>query len=184
MIRVRRLQQTWWLLLYLLAAAAWAQMPGSARESAIKAAFLYKFAGFVEWPAGTFRRPDEPLVVGVAGNEAVATDLEQIVAGRRVEGRPVVVRRLRAGQPPGPLHVLLIGAGSDEQVREQAARLAGPVLVVTEQPGGLALGGVLNLLADRGRVHFAASLPAAEARGLKLSARLLAVAQDVEGRKR
>lgn len=192
MIRIlsRRLPPLRWLILLLSllsllsVAPVQAQATGSARESAIKAAFLYKFAGFVEWPAGTFRRPDEPLVVGVAGNEAVAIDLEQIAAGRRVEGRPVAVRRVRAGEPAGPLHILLIGAGPDEQVRQQAAGLAGPVLVVTEQPRGLELGGVLNLVADGGRVRFAASLPAAEARGLKLSARLLAVAREVEGRNR
>ncbi|HYD74514.1 YfiR family protein [Ramlibacter sp.] len=175
----------WLLLLYLLSmVTASAQLPGSARESAVKAAFLYKFAGFVEWPAGTFQRPDEPLVIGVAGNEAVAADLEQIVVGRRVEGRPISVRRLQADEPAAPLHVLLIGAGPDERVREQAAEAMGPVLVVTEQPRGLELGGVLNLVAGGGRVRFAASLPAAEARGLKLSARLLAVAETVEGRNR
>ncbi|WBY01717.1 YfiR family protein [Ramlibacter tataouinensis] len=172
------------LLLLLPAVSAWSQGPGSARESAVKAAFLYKFAGFVEWPAGTFRRADEPLVVGVLGNEAIAADLEQIAAGRNVDGRAVVVRRLRPGEAAGPLHVLLIGAGPDQQVREQAAAMAGPVLVVTEQPQGLVPGGVLNLVTERGRVRFAASLPAAETRGLRLSARLLAVAQNVEGRSR
>ncbi len=175
-----------WVLLFfaLQAATAWPQAPGSARESAVKAAFLYKFAGFVEWPAGTFRRPDDPLVLGVAGAEAIAADLEQIAAGRSVEGRPVTVRRVRPGEPAGPVHVLLIGAGPESQVREQAAALAGPVLVVTEQPQGLGVGGVLNFITEGGRVRFAASLPAAEARGLKLSARLLAVAQSVEGRSR
>lgn len=189
MIRIprRRLPPAWrlgLLLMLVTMAPAWAQLPGGARESAVKAAFLYKFAGFVEWPAGTFQRPDEPLVVGVAGNEAVAADLEQIVAGRRVEGRPVAVHRVKPGELPRRLHVLLIGAGPDAQVREQAAHLAGSVLVVTEQPGGVGLGGVLNLMTEGGRVRFAASLPAAEARGLKLSARLLAVAQTVEGRNR
>lgn len=173
------------LLLFLLPLGpAWSQAPGSARESAIKAAFLYKFAGFVDWPAGTFRRSDEPLVIGVANNDAVAADLQQIIAGRTVEGRPVAVRRLRAGENADRLHVLLIGAGPDAQVREQAGALPGPVLVVTEQPQGLGLGGVLNFNTEEGRVRFSASLPAAEARGLRLSARLLAVAQVVEGRGR
>jgi hypothetical protein len=159
---------------------AGAQEPVPARESAVKAAFLYKFAGFVDWPSGTFERPDAPLVIGVLGNDAVAADLEQIVAGRTVEGRSIAVRRLREPGEAGPLHVVLVGAGREGRVRETAGAIEGPVLVVTEQENGLRLGGILNFVAEGGRVRFAASLPAAEARGLRLSARLLAVAQTVE----
>lgn len=172
------------LLLLLALPHSWAQAPGSARESAVKAAFLYKFAGFIEWPTGTFRGPDDPLVVGVSGNDAVAGDLEQLAAGRTVDGRPVVVRRLREGDPVGAVHVLLVGSRSDDELREQAASVPGPVLLVTEQPEGLSLGGVLNFMNDGSRVRFSASLPAADARRLRLSARLLAVARHVEGRNR
>jgi hypothetical protein len=154
------------------------------RESAVKAAFLYKFAAFVEWPAGTFAREDVPLVIGVLGDEAVATDLEQIVAGRTLDGRPVAVRRLREAESAEGMHILLLGPGREPRVRELAAAFPGPVLVVTEQDNGLRLGGVLNFSTDDGRVRFSASPAAAEARGLRLSARLLAVAKAVEGRAR
>ena len=160
-----------------------AQAQAPARESAIKAAFLYKFPGFVEWPPAALRA-GEPLVIGVAGAEAVAADLDQVVSGRTLEGRAVTVRRLRDSEHDEPLHVLFVGAMRDARVREIAAAAAGPVLVVTEQDNGLRLGGVLNFLVEEGRVRFAASVPAAEARGLRLSARLLAVAQAVEGRPR
>src|SRR3954468_23532351 len=85
------------LLLLACMGTAFAQPGPPPRDSAVKAAFLYKFPGFVDWPAGSFARPDAPLVIGVAGNDAVAGDLEQIVAGRTLEGRPVAVRRLREG---------------------------------------------------------------------------------------
>lgn len=153
------------------------------RESSIKAAFVYKFAGFVEWPPAALRAGD-PLAIGVIGADAVASDLEQIVAGRTLEGRTVTVRRMREGDAAQPPHVLFVGATRDSRLREIAAAVAGPVLVVTEQENGLRLGGVLNFVLEEGRVRFAASLPAAEARGLKLSARLLAVAQAVVGRPR
>lgn len=177
-----------WLLLAsswaLAVPGVWAQSPGAAPESAVKAAFLYKIAAFVEWPPGTFASPDEPLVIGVAGNEAVAADLEQIAAGRTLEGRPVEVRRFENGDPLRGLHVLMIGAAREARVQELAARAAGPVLVVTEQENGHRLGGVLNFVVEGGRVRFTASLPAAQARSLRLSARLLAVAHSVEGRGR
>lgn len=163
------------------ARGALAQVP--ARESAIKAAFLYKFAGFVEWPPAALRAGD-PLVIGAIGADAIASDLEQIVAGRALDGRAVVVKRVRDAEAAQPLHVLMVGAARESRVREITTAVAGPVLVVTEQDNGLRLGGVLNFIAEDGRVRFAASLPAAEARGLRLSARLLSVAQAVEGRPR
>jgi hypothetical protein len=154
-----------------------------ASESAVKAAFLYKFASFVEWPPGAFK-PDAPLSIGVLGDEAVASDLEQMVAGRSFEGRPIAVRRLRDGDDAGAVQVLLVGRGRDARLREVVASTSGPVLVVSEQENGLRLGAVLNFVTDSGRVRFSASQAAAEGRGLRLSARLLSVAQAVEGRPR
>lgn len=179
----------WWLALLLawfaFHGAAGAATQQTASESAVKAAFLFRMAGLVEWPAGTFRRPEDPLVIAVAGHDGVAGDLEQIVTGRAIDGRPVVVRRVREGEAfPDRVHVLMIGAATREaRVRELTAR-PDPMLVVTDHENGHGLGAVINFVPDRGRVRFTASLPAAEARGLRLSARLLAVAHSVEGRVR
>jgi len=158
---------------------------GSARDTAVKAAFLYKFASFVEWPPGTFATATQPLVIGVMGNDGVASDLEQVVQGRTVDGRPLVVRRLPDNSTAiAGVHVLFIGSRRDARLKDAINAAAGPVLIVTEQPGALAVGSVLNFVEDEGHVRFAASLLSADARKLKLSARLLAVAQDVEGRAR
>lgn len=161
----------------------WAQAP-AARESAVKAAFLSKFAGFVEWPAGTLTQPEAPLVIGVVASDDVAADLQLIAAARSTQLRPIVVRRLPDGNGSTGVHILFIGATRDSRVRELAGLARGPVLVVTEQEDGLLVGGVLNFVLDQGRVRFAASPTAADARGLRLSARLLALAQSVEGRVR
>lgn len=186
-LRCTRSAWAWGWLLVALACLPWPDPAvGQAlptRASSVKAAFLYKFPAFVEWPASTFQRPDDALVIGVSGNDAVADDLEQVVAGRLIDGRPVLVRRLRDGEGAAGLHVLLAG-GRESRAREAIAATPGPVLVVTDQATGLRLGSVINLVVEDGRVRFAASLPAAEARGLRLSARLLAVAQTVEGQPR
>jgi hypothetical protein len=182
------------LLRFWLGAAALALLAGvapaaqaqaaAARDSAVKAAFLYKFGSFVEWPAGSFKAPQEPLVIGVVGDDAVADDLEQLAAGRSVEGRPLKIRTLRDGEPPGPVHILFIGSMRPQRLRDLLAATPGPVLVVTQQEGALAAGSVINFAAEGGRVRFDASLASAEVRDLKLSARLLAVARNVEGRPR
>ena len=118
-------------------------------ESALKAAFLFKFAAFIDWPPGTFQRPDQPLVIGVSGDDPVALDLEQLVAGRSVAGRPLVARRLAENGPFTDLHVLLLGSRRDNKLREALDAVPGPVLVVTEQPEALRLGSVLNFVVGR-----------------------------------
>ena len=163
---------------------ACAQAPVAAREGAIKAAFLFKFAAFVDWPAGTLARPDDPVVIGVAGSDSIAADLQQIAAARPGDARPITVRRLPDANGWAGIHVLFIGAGREARVRDVAAQARGPVLVVTEQDDGLRLGGALNFVVDEGRVRFTASPAAAQDRGLRLSSRLLALARSVEGRNR
>lgn len=172
------------LLCFCMGSGTAHAQPAAARESAVKAAFLSKFAGFVDWPSGTLSQPDEPLVIGVVGNDEVAADLQQIAAVRTSELRPVTVRRLGDSGAISGVHILFIGASRDSRAREIAAQAKGPVLVVTEQEDGLRNGATLNFSVDNGRVRFAASPAAAEARGLRLSARLLALAQSVEGRGR
>ena len=158
-----------------------AQQGPAQRESAVKAAFLYKFGTFVDWPAGTFLRPDAPFVIGVAGDEAVAADLEQLVAGRTVDGRPIVARRVADLANPGEVHVLFVGEQREQRLRDGLAQVKGPVLLVSDQENGLRSGSVINFSATGGKVRFSISLASAEARSLRLSARMLAVAQTVEG---
>jgi hypothetical protein len=167
----------------LLALLGGAGAQPATRESAVKAAFLYKFSAFVDWPAGTFGRPDQPLVIGVSGDEDVAADLEQLVASRS-EQRPVAVRRISQEAPVEGMHIVFLASRREGRLREAIEAVKGPALVVTEQPGALQLGSVLNFSSEGGRVRFSASLTSAEARGVKLSSRLLAVAQSVEGRVR
>ncbi len=71
-----------------------AQADAQADEYRVKAAFLYKFGGYVEWPDRSFARADSPIAIGVMGADALADELAQIVSGRNVSGRPVLVRKL------------------------------------------------------------------------------------------
>jgi hypothetical protein len=149
-------------------------------ENQVKAAFLYKFAAYVEWPEAAFARADTPITIGVVGDEALAAELEQVVAGRTVNDRRTTVRRVRAGETLAGVHILFIGNSESARLSQivQAA-LQRSVLTVTESEGALAQGSVINfVIADR-RVRFEISLQSAERGKLKLSSRLLAVATQV-----
>jgi uncharacterized protein DUF4154 len=152
----------------------------STLERRVKAAFLYKFAGYVEWPADAFAGPDEPVVIGVVGADALADELEQLVAGRRVGNRPLAMRRLSGPDPAARVHILFVGRGIDRaQAFQLLAQTQGrPVLTVTEADGWLA-GSVINFIIDNDKVRFGISAAAAEGNGLRLGSQLLAVAREV-----
>ncbi len=151
-----------------------------ASEAEVKAAYLHKFAGFVEWPADRFPSASSPYVVAVAGDEPVLDELRRIARGRLVQGRPVSVVPAAAGDVPHDANVLFIGRAA---MRDAAALVADVrsdhVLVVTEAPSGLAAGATLNFIEQDGRVRFEASLASARAADIHLSSRLLGVATRV-----
>ena len=176
----------WCCLGYLLVLAAWsAPSPhiGSAPpepEQEVKAAFLYKFLGYVEWPAAALGSESAPIVIGVLGDDEVADELRGIVANRRIGAHPLEVRRVTASTALDGVHALFIGGGATAAL----ARLAPEaqqrsVLLVTDFDGALEDGSVINLVIVDNRVRFEVSLEAAERSRLKLSSRMLAVAMWV-----
>lgn len=149
-------------------------------ERAVKAAYLYKFLGYVDFPGGPLD-PGAPYVVGVAGAEDVAGELARQTSGRMVNNHAVVVRRLHDGDGAAGLHLLFIGAaeGGAEAALVKAAQAAG-ALSVTESATGIEAGSVINFVLVDERVRFEVSLAAAERGRLKLSSRLLSVAYAVQ----
>lgn len=168
-------------LAFLLApASAAAQDQGRPAEMRIKAAFLYKFCDFVEWPPTAFAAPGDTFTIGVLGADALADELAAVVARRSVHGRPVVVRKLKRGAQPAGLHLLFVGGRDGAQLTDVLAAAKGrPTLTVTEAEEGGDPGSVINFVLVDDKVRFDVALPPAEAGGLKISARLLAVARRV-----
>jgi hypothetical protein len=153
-----------------------------ATEAGVKAAFLYKFASYVEWPAGAFRAPDGPFVFGVMASDDVAAELERILPGRTIHGHPATVRRMNEGESTVGVHVLFIGRGQmNLRAAVRAAQHPG-ILVVTETDRGLETGSAINFVVADERVGFEVSVEAAERNGLRISSRMLNVARRVVSR--
>ena len=170
-------------------AALWTYAPARAAdpptvlERRVKAAFLYKFAGYVDWPAPVFRGAGEPLIIGVIGDDALADELERLVQGRRSAGRPVQVRRIEHPDDPGSVHLLFLGRSHAQRIDEvvEAIRQR-PVLLISEAPGALRQGSMINFVIEDGRVRFEVDLDATQRNGLGLSSRLLTVARTVNAK--
>ena len=145
-------------------------------ERSVKAAFLFKFLGYMEFPAD----PGPSLVVGVLGADEVAAELAQITSGRNVGNRSISVRKLAEGDALTGLNLLFVGGdGALPEAALRAAEKNGTV-TVTERDNGLQNGSVINFRLVDDRVRFEVSLPAAEHCNVRLSSRLLSVASYVQ----
>lgn len=189
--RRRLLLRQAWATIALAAFAGPGAVPASAQvvvdeaaaalERSVKAAFVFKFAGFVEWPAAALP-PEAPIRIGVMGEEAVVQDIRDAASGRTVEGRRVLAKLVVPGDTLEGVHILFMRDPAYRKIVDTVAGLQPEaMLIVTESPGALARGSIVNFAVDEGRVRFDLSLESAERRGLKLSSRLITVAREVVG---
>jgi hypothetical protein len=160
----------------LAAVPAWSDAPLSA--DAVKAAFLYRFAGYVEWPPELRDAPE--FTIAVLGADGVADQLPLLVNGHAIGGRPARVRLIHELRELGSAQMLYVGRDQVGDLRGLIERIGRrPLLVVTDDERGLESGATINfLLLDR-RVRFEVSLPAAERGELRVSSELLSVAARV-----
>jgi hypothetical protein len=123
------------------------------------------------------------VTFGVIGDDGLADELTRIVRDRAAGARPVNVVRLRAFDELPPLQVLFIGHAESDRLAA-IVRMArnGPVLVVTDTEGALALGSMINFVVVDRHMRFEIGLGAAKRSGLSLSSRLLSVARNVSTR--
>ncbi len=170
------------LCAFLTVPVVFAAGQADAAEFRVKAAMLYKFLGYIEWPAEAFPSDNSPYIIAVIGADAIAAELREIARHRTVRDRRIVVAEIDTAEAlAGNMHMLFMG--NDEEVpREQAAKHAEKysIVTVTENPTGLGKNSVINLRVADGRITFDVSLAATEERNLKVSARMLAVASSVQ----
>lgn len=167
------------LLVAWCAAPAWSQ---DAAALQIKAAFLHKFANYVQGDgAGTaFDETEKPLVFGVAGSEPVYDFLAELVATQNADMRAAEVRRVTGPADLAGVHVLFVGNGAAanaDALLEAGVRAS--MLTVTDLPGPQPANSMVHFFVADDRVRFDIALAPANAAGLRLSSRLLQVARVV-----
>jgi hypothetical protein len=163
-----------------ISGAAWSQ-EGAYDASEVKAAFLYHFGTYVQWPAAA--PATDPITIVVLGDDAVAAHLARFLPGRRISGRPVQARVITRVEELADDEIFFIGSVNNSRLVEITAAVARrPVLVVTDASDGLEQGAIVNFQEVDARVRFEISLPRADEAGLVLSSRLLAAALRVAQR--
>ncbi len=166
----------WACLALLLGLAAPSGQGRDLPEYQVKAAFLFNFAAFVNWPEERFENAGIPLRYCVLQTDAVSRTLGRLIAGESLDGRPLELVRLDNGQDPAGCHILFSGSGSG--VMSAAEQPLG-VLTVGDSEEFLQQGGMIALLRKRNRIHPVINLDALEASPLRLSSKLLRLATRV-----
>ena len=153
-----------------------------ASEPTIKAAYLFKFAAYIEWAPSAFETPADPLVIAVTDADEVVAELARIAIGRSVAGRPVVVRRVAEGESLRGVDLLFVGHETARPAAIIRAAQQQGAIAVTETEHGLEQGAAINLVTTGEHIGFEVSLDAVGRTGHRISSRMLGVARRVVGK--
>jgi hypothetical protein len=149
----------------------------AANEYEVKAAFLYNFAKFVQWPPGAFNDPKQPMGICIYGRDPFGHALEDLLLGKSIGDHPVVLGRAKQVSELAGCQIIFLATGESSRLSDVLALFRSRnVLIVGETEGFAAGGGSIQFVLDQNRVRFAINPDAAERAGLKLSSKLLALA--------
>jgi hypothetical protein len=153
------------------------------QEYQVKAAYLYKFAPFIDWPANAFASPTSPLVLCVAGEDPFGPVLDRAVAGQKLGARTLEVRRLGRADKAAGCHILYLSGSKAQTIGDGLASLRGaPVLTVTDEARNADERGMIHFVVRGRNVRFQIDEGAAQRNGLNISSKLLSLAVSVKAR--
>jgi hypothetical protein len=169
------------LIVILSARLLPAQEPLVDREAKIKAAYLYQFIRYVQWPSDAFANTGSPIVIGSVGSDPVNQYLAAIAHSRTAGSRELVYRTVTNVTEARACHIVFVSDGADRVPMESIVRDLGndPVLLVGENPNFLANGGVISFRVENNKIRLQLSTTAASRHQLKISSQLAKLAQIV-----
>jgi hypothetical protein len=165
------------LFAYLLLANTQAAVP-AASEYDVKAAFLFQFSRFVEWPPESFASPDAPLTICVMGRNPFGSTLQEISQGESVQTHALLVKTSERVEDLDGCHIVFVSAEEDAATSRVLTYLAGKrVLTVGDSSDFTQRGGVIGFVTVNGKVRLQVNRGSADTARLRISAKLLRVAE-------
>jgi hypothetical protein len=147
-------------------------------EAKVKAAFVFSFARYIEWPPHCFVPPETPFVIGVTSSSEFQEELKTIVKTRTLSGRTIEVREIRSPQDAASVHLLFIDRAEEKWLLSALTGLTGAgVVTVGESERFTEAGGMLTLHQRDDRLRFRVNRDAAQKTVVKLSSQLLKLAE-------
>lgn len=151
----------------------------------VKAAYLVNFPKYMDWPASAFADTNSPITVAVLGDADVANEFASMVeGGKTVGGHPIVLKRItKEEEITNDCQVLFVATSERSRIAAILEKVKGSsILTVGESDDFLEKGGVINLVHRDRKIRLQVNLTAAEKAHLKISSRLLVVAEVVKGK--
>jgi hypothetical protein len=152
-------------------------------EYRVKAAFLYNFAKFVEWPADSFKTPADPITICVLGNP-FGGRLEDTVNGKLIDDRRLVIRAIADSGEVQGCNILFVATEKRRSAELLARVKASPILTVGDCANFAAAGGVIGFKLESGKVRLEINVGAADRARLRISSKLLSLAEIVKEEKK
>ena len=150
----------------------------AAPEYQVKAAFLYNFTQFVDWPSDAFPAEDSPFVIGIIGTDPFGEYLEEIIKGENIGGHPIVIKRYELRARNLDCHLLFINSRDPKAIREIVESTHGrSILTVSDAAGFERYGGIVRFFTENNKVRFKINSNTAKPARLNISSKLLAVAR-------
>lgn len=153
----------------------------SPSEYEVKAAYIYNFVKFINWDTESLGDSTSAIIIGILGDDPFGSVLDETVAGKTVKGHPIEIKRLQEPDFPNPIHVLFISESERNYLPWilKHAQLQQHVLTVSEMPGFIENGGMINLFMEGKTVRFEINIDAVNKADIKLSSKLLKLARIV-----
>jgi len=149
-------------------------------EYQLKAAFLYSFAKFIDWPSSSFASPQSPFAICILGLDPFGPVIDDTLRGKTVGDRPVVILRARDSAEVRHCQIVFISSSEKRRLPDIFATLQGAnVLIVGESDRFADSGGTIQLTLEENHIRFAINTDVAESSGLRISSKLLALARVV-----
>ncbi len=149
-----------------------------ARQYQVKAAFLYNFTQFVEWPASAFPEEGAPIVIGVIGEDPFGYYLDEVVAGEEINGHPLEIHRFDPNDEVVNCHILFINVMSKYKLKEVLQKTKGEsILTVSDMPEFIQKGGMIRFNMVNNKLRFQINPMASDSAELKISSKLLQLAE-------
>jgi len=177
MVRVFR-RGPWAMLLASLCGIAWTAPPPT--EYQVKAAYLFNFGQFVEWPVAAWDSPQAPFAICIVGEDPFGSTIDEVVRGESIKGHQLVIRRFTASDAISGCNILFMGRSEASNVERILDSLRGhSILTVTDSAGTESRDAVIVLVTENNRVRMRINVAAARANNLVISSKLLRPAEVV-----
>ncbi len=151
-------------------------------EFQVKAAYLFNFARYVEWPPDAFRAPNAPLIIAIVGDDPFGSTLDDLVRGEEAQGHPLLVQRYRRVEDVQDCHILFVSRlGRTERETLLSGLKNRSILTVSDTDDFARQGGMIRFVMADGRVRMQINWEAAKRANLTMSSKLLRSAQIVDG---